>query len=77
MSPGAISRSTKYVHPTGTVVIVGMHPGGDMQIPVLDVVLRSIIVIASYVCNGVDTKEAIDTFLFGLESSSIKIAGLS
>lgn len=77
VSPAAISQSTQYVIPTGTVVLVGLPAGAEMQLPVFDAVVKSINVVGSYVGNRADTREALEFFLRGLVHSPIKIAGLS
>ncbi|SGZ52985.1 CIC11C00000004015 [Sungouiella intermedia] len=77
VSPAAMSQSTQYVRPTGTVVLVGLPAGAEIKMPVIDAVIKSVTIAGSYVGNRADTREAIDFFTRGLVSSPIKMAGLS
>lgn len=77
VSPAAISQSTEYVRPIGTVVLVGLPAGAEIKMPVIDAVIKSVTIAGSYVGNRADTREAIDFFARGLVHSPIKLAGLS
>lgn len=77
VSPAAITQSTQYVRPTGTVVLVGLPSGAQMTLPVFDAVVKSVKVVGSYVGNRADTREALEFFLRGLVHSPIQLAGLS
>ncbi|QLQ78159.1 hypothetical protein HG537_0A04060 [Torulaspora globosa] len=77
VSDAAISQSTKYVRPTGTVVLVGLPVKAVVKSEVFSHVVKSINIKGSYVGNRADTREAIDFFSRGLVKSPIKIIGLS
>nr|ADZ05695.1 alcohol dehydrogenase [Wickerhamomyces anomalus] len=77
VAEAAISQSTEYVRPTGTVVLVGLPAGAVCKSEVFSHVVKSISIKGSYVGNRADTIEAIDFFTRGLVKSPIKIVGLS
>lgn len=77
VSPSAMTQSTEYVRPIGTVVLVGLPAGAEIKMPVIDAVIKSITIAGSYVGNRADTREAIDFFSRGLVDAPIKLAGLS
>ncbi|ODV75615.1 alcohol dehydrogenase ADH3 [Cyberlindnera jadinii NRRL Y-1542] len=77
VAEAAISQSTEYVRPTGTVVLVGLPAGAVCKSEVFSHVVKSISIKGSYVGNRADTREAIDFFERGLVRSPIKIVGLS
>lgn len=77
VSPAAMTQSTEYVRPVGTVVLVGLPAGAEIKMPVIDAVIKSVTIAGSYVGNRADTREAIDFFARGLVESPIKMAGLS
>ena len=77
VAEAAISQSTEYVRPTGTVVLVGLPAGAVCKSEVFSHVVKSISIKGSYVGNRADTREAIDFFTRGLVKSPIKIVGLS
>ncbi|KAH3899720.1 Alcohol dehydrogenase 4, mitochondrial [Saccharomycodes ludwigii] len=77
VSEAAISMSTQYVRPTGTVVLVGLPANAYVKSEVFSHVVKSINIKGSYVGNRADTREALDFFIRGLVKSPIKIIGLS
>ncbi|SCU84238.1 LAMI_0C06766g1_1 [Lachancea mirantina] len=77
VSEAAISASTEYCRPNGTVVLVGMPSGAQCKSDVFNHVVKSISIVGSYVGNRADTREALDFFSRGLVKSPIKIAPLS
>lgn len=77
VSEAAISQSTKYVRPTGTVVLVGLPAHAVVKSDVFSHVVKSISIKGSYVGNRADTREAIDFFSRGMVKSPIKVVGLS
>ncbi|EJS42378.1 adh3p [Saccharomyces arboricola H-6] len=77
VSEAAISLSTKYVRPTGTVVLVGLPANAYVKSEVFSHVVKSINIKGSYVGNRADTREALDFFSRGLIKSPIKVVGLS
>lgn len=77
VAEAAISQSTEYVRPTGTVVLVGLPAGAVCKSEVFSHVVKSIQIKGSYVGNRADTREAIDFFTRGLVKSPIKVVGLS
>nr|AAP51041.1 alcohol dehydrogenase 4 [Kluyveromyces wickerhamii] len=77
VSEAAISMSTEYVRPTGTVVLVGLPANAYVKSEVFSHVVKSISIKGSYVGNRADTREAIDFFTRGLVKSPIKVIGLS
>lgn len=77
VSEAAISLSTEYVRPCGTVVLVGLPANAYVKSEVFSHVVKSINIKGSYVGNRVDTREALDFFSRGLIKSPIKIVGLS
>ncbi|CAI4035559.1 hypothetical protein SMKI_13G2090 [Saccharomyces mikatae IFO 1815] len=77
VSEAAISLSTEYVRPTGTVVLVGLPANAYVKSEVFSHVVKSINIKGSYVGNRADTREALDFFSRGLIKSPIKIVGLS
>ncbi|CCD26390.1 alcohol dehydrogenase ADH3 NDAI_0H02160 [Naumovozyma dairenensis CBS 421] len=77
VSEAAISLSTQYVRPTGTVVLVGLPAHAYVKSEVFSHVVKSINIKGSYVGNRADTREALDFFARGLIKSPIKIVGLS
>ncbi|SCU89764.1 LANO_0D06304g1_1 [Lachancea nothofagi CBS 11611] len=77
VSEAAISLSTQYVRPCGTVVLVGLPANAYVKSEVFSHVVKSISLKGSYVGNRADTREAIDFFIRGLVKSPIKIIGLS
>ena len=77
VSEAAISTSTQYVRPTGTVVLVGLPANAYVKSEVFSHVVKSINIKGSYVGNRADTREALDFFSRGLVKSPIKIVGLS
>ncbi|KAH3677097.1 hypothetical protein WICMUC_001852 [Wickerhamomyces mucosus] len=77
VAESAITQSTEYVRPTGTVVLVGLPAGAVCKSEVFSHVVKSIQIKGSYVGNRADTREAIDFFSRGLVKSPIKVVGLS
>lgn len=77
VSEAAISQSTEYVRPCGTVVLVGLPAHSYVKSEIFSHVVKSINIKGSYVGNRADTREAIDFFSRGLIKSPIKIVGLS
>ncbi|CDR40726.1 CYFA0S05e03752g1_1 [Cyberlindnera fabianii] len=77
VAEAAISQSTEYVRPTGTVVLVGLPAGAVCKSEVFSHVVKSIQIKGSYVGNRADTREAIDFFTRGLVKSPMKVVGLS
>ncbi|SCU94727.1 LADA_0G10704g1_1 [Lachancea dasiensis] len=77
VSETAISLSTQYVRPCGTVVLVGLPANAFVKSDLFSHVVKSISIKGSYVGNRADTREAIDFFARGLVKSPIKIVGLS
>lgn len=77
VSEAAISMSTQYVRPTGTVVLVGLPANAYVKSEVFSHVVKSINIKGSYVGNRADTREALDFFARGLIKSPIKVVGLS
>lgn len=77
VSEAAISMSTQYVRPTGTVVLVGLPAHAYVKSEVFSHVVKSISIKGSYVGNRADTREAIDFFSRGLVKSPITVVGLS
>ncbi|CAI4049598.1 hypothetical protein SUVZ_13G2180 [Saccharomyces uvarum] len=77
VSEAAISLSTEYVRPTGTVVLVGLPANAYVKSEVFSHVIKSINIKGSYVGNRADTREALDFFSRGLIKSPIKVVGLS
>ncbi|CAI6840126.1 AAB_G0041340.mRNA.1.CDS.1 [Saccharomyces cerevisiae] len=77
VSEAAISLSTEYVRPCGTVVLVGLPANAYVKSEVFSHVAKSINIKGSYVGNRADTREALDFFSRGLIKSPIKIVGLS
>ncbi|AJS65874.1 Adh3p [Saccharomyces cerevisiae YJM428] len=77
VSEAAISLSTEYVRPCGTVVLVGLPANAYVKSEVFSHVVKSINIKGSYVGNRADTREALDFFSRGLIKSPIKIVGLS
>ncbi|KAG0672185.1 alcohol dehydrogenase [Maudiozyma exigua] len=77
VSEAAISMSTEYVRPTGTVVLVGLPAHSYVKSEIFSHVVKSINIKGSYVGNRADTREALDFFARGLIKSPIKIVGLS
>ncbi|KAH3672117.1 hypothetical protein WICPIJ_010161 [Wickerhamomyces pijperi] len=77
VAEAAISQSTEYVRPTGTVVLVGLPANAYVKSEVFSHVVKSINIVGSYVGNRADTREAIDFFSRGLVKSPIKVVGLS
>ncbi|CCH41227.1 Alcohol dehydrogenase [Wickerhamomyces ciferrii] len=77
VAEAAISQSTEYVRPTGTVVLVGLPAGAVCKSEVFSHVVKSIQIKGSYVGNRADTREAIDFFTRGLVKSPIQVVGLS
>ncbi|KAH3666624.1 hypothetical protein WICMUC_005608 [Wickerhamomyces mucosus] len=77
VAEAAISQSTEYVRPTGTVVLVGLPANAYVKSEVFSHVVKSINIVGSYVGNRADTREAIDFFSRGLVRSPIKVVGLS
>lgn len=77
VSEGAITVSTDYVRPTGTIVLVGLPAGAVAKSEVFGHVVKSINIKGSYVGNREDTAEALDFFSRGLVHSPINIVGLS
>ncbi|CAB4253279.1 similar to Saccharomyces cerevisiae YMR083W ADH3 Mitochondrial alcohol dehydrogenase isozyme III [Maudiozyma barnettii] len=77
VSEAAISMSTEYVRPTGTVVLVGLPAHSYVKSEIFSHVVKSINIKGSYVGNRADTREALDFFSRGLIKSPIKIVGLS
>ena len=77
VSEAAISLSTQYVRPTGSVVLVGLPANAYVKSEVFSHVVKSISIKGSYVGNRADTREAIDFFNRGLIKAPIKIIGLS
>lgn len=77
VSEAAISLSTQYVRPTGTVVLVGLPANAYVKSEVFSHVIKSINIKGSYVGNRADTREALDFFSRGLIKSPIKVVGLS
>ncbi|AJS96410.1 Adh3p [Saccharomyces cerevisiae YJM1460] len=77
VSEAAISLSTEYVRPCGTIVLVGLPANAYVKSEVFSHVVKSINIKGSYVGNRADTREALDFFSRGLIKSPIKIVGLS
>ena len=77
VSEAAISLSTEYVRPCGTVVLVGLPANAYVKSEVFSHVVKSINIKGSYVGNRADTREALDFFSRGLIKSPIQIVGLS
>ncbi|CAI4688925.1 BFH_collapsed_G0041680.mRNA.1.CDS.1 [Saccharomyces cerevisiae] len=77
VSEAAISLSTEYVRPCGTVVLVGLPANAYVKSEVFSHVVKSINIKGSYVGNRADTREALDFFSRGLIKSPTKIVGLS
>ncbi|CAI4702743.1 AQG_2a_G0041690.mRNA.1.CDS.1 [Saccharomyces cerevisiae] len=77
VSEAAISLSTEYVRPCGTVVLVGLPANAYVKSEVFSHVVKSINIKGSYVGSRADTREALDFFSRGLIKSPIKIVGLS
>ncbi|CAI4601782.1 CIH_collapsed_G0041790.mRNA.1.CDS.1 [Saccharomyces cerevisiae] len=77
VSEAAVSLSTEYVRPCGTVVLVGLPANAYVKSEVFSHVVKSINIKGSYVGNRADTREALDFFSRGLIKSPIKIVGLS
>lgn len=77
VAEAAITQSTIYVRPCGTIVLVGLPGGAYVKSEVFSHVTRSINIKGSYVGNRADTAEAIDFFNRGLVSSPYQIVGLS
>lgn len=77
VSEAAITQSTHYVRPTGTVVLVGLPAHAYVKSEIFSHVVKSISIKGSYVGNRADTREAIDFFARNLVKSPIKIIGLS
>lgn len=77
VSEAAISLSTEYVRPCGTVVLVGLPANAYVKSEVFSHVVKSINIKGSYVGNRADTREALDFFSRGLIKSPIKVVGLS
>lgn len=77
VSEAAISMSTEYVRPTGTVVLVGLPAHSYVKSEIFSHVVKSINIKGSYVGNRADTREALDFFARGLIKSPIKVVGLS
>ncbi|SCW01291.1 LAFE_0D09340g1_1 [Lachancea fermentati] len=77
VSEGAMTASTQYVRPTGTVVLVGLPAGAVIKSEVFSHVIKSINIRGSYVGNRADTREAVDFFARGLVKSPIHVVGLS
>ncbi|CAM9011055.1 hypothetical protein WICANDRAFT_30689 [Wickerhamomyces anomalus NRRL Y-366-8] len=77
VSDAAISQSTQYVRPTGSVVLVGLPPKSVIHSDVFSHVVKSISIKGSYVGNRADSREAIEFFTRGLVHSPIKVVGLS
>jgi len=73
----AITQSTEYVRPTGTIVLVGLPGGAYVKSQVFSHVVKSINIKGSYVGNRADTVEAIDFFNRGLVKSPYQVVGLS
>ncbi len=73
----AITQSTQYVRPTGTVVLVGLPAGAVAKAEVFSAVVKSVSIKGSYVGNRADTTEALDFFSRGLVNAPIKVVGLS
>lgn len=76
VSEAAINASTKYVRPTGTVILVGL-PVAVIKSDVFSHVIKSINIKGSYVGNRADTREALEFFSRGLVRSPITVVGLS
>lgn len=66
VSEAAISLSTEYVRPCGTVVLVGLPANAYVKSEVFSHVVKSINIKGSYVGNRADTREALDFFSRGL-----------
>ncbi|SSD61004.1 probable Alcohol dehydrogenase 3, mitochondrial [Saccharomycodes ludwigii] len=77
VSEAAMTASTHYVRPTGTVVLVGLPAGAVIKSEVFSHVVKSINIKGSYVGNRADTREAIEFFTRGLVKSPIHVVGLS
>ena len=73
----AITQSTEYVRPTGTIVLVGLPGHSFAKSEVFNHVVKSINIRGSYVGNRLDTIEALDFFNRGLVHSPFKVVGLS
>lgn len=77
VSSAAMRQSTQYVRPTGSVVLVGLPAGAQIEMPVFDAVVKSVNIAGLYVGNRADTREALDFFARGLVNSPVQLAGLS
>lgn len=77
VSEKALSISTEYVRPCGTIVLVGLPANAYVKSEVFSHVVKTINIKGSYVGNRADTAEAIDFFTRGLVEAPIKIVGLS
>nr|AAF43645.1 alcohol dehydrogenase isozyme 3 [Lachancea kluyveri] len=77
VSEAAMTASTQFVRPTGTVVLVGLPAGAVIKSEVFSHVVKSINIKGSYVGNRADTREAIDFFARGMVKSPIHVVGLS
>ncbi|ANB15388.1 alcohol dehydrogenase ADH3 [Sugiyamaella lignohabitans] len=73
----AITLSTEYVRPAGTIVLVGLPGGAYVKSEVFTHVVKTINIKGSYVGNRADTAEALDFFTRGLVKSPYQIVGLS
>lgn len=77
VAEGAITQSTQYVRPTGTVVLVSLPQNAYAKSEVFSQVVNTITIKGSYVGNREDGVEALDFYNRGLVKSPIKIVGLS
>lgn len=75
-STGPYTQASKYLRPTGTVVMVGL-PKGEMKVDIFDAVTRMINFKGSYVGSRVDAQEAVDFYARGKIKGQIAMRKLS
>ncbi|KAI9886329.1 MAG: alcohol dehydrogenase [Watsoniomyces obsoletus] len=73
----SINQGISYVRPRGTLITVGLPPGGVMHTPILPMVMKKITIKGSLVGNRRDMAEALDFVKRGLVECPVKIVGLS
>lgn len=77
VAESAVTQSTEYVRPTGTIVLVGLPGGAYVRSEIFSHVVKSINIKGSYVGNRADTAEALDFFARGVVKSNAKVIPLS
>ncbi|KAA8914096.1 hypothetical protein TRICI_002993 [Trichomonascus ciferrii] len=77
VAEAAVTQSTEYVRPTGTIVLVGLPGGAYVKSEIFSHVVKAINIKGSYVGNRADTAEALDFYARGVVKSNAKVIPLS